>query len=162
MSGPSHSGGEPITDKRQLVDYLAAGAKPRERWRIGTEHEKFVFRRNDLRPVPHEGPAGIRALLEGLQRFGWTPVHDGDNLVGLMGGEATVSLEPGGQFELSGAPLDNLHQTCAEVQQHLRQLRPVCDELGLGLLGMGFLPKWRREDVSFMPKRRYAVMRNYM
>jgi glutamate--cysteine ligase len=162
MSGPSQSGGEPITDKRQLVEYLAAGAKPRERWRIGTEHEKFVFRRNDLRPVPHEGETGIRAMLQRLQRFGWEPVHDGDTLVGLMGGEATVSLEPGGQFELSGAPLDNLHQTCAEVQQHLRQLRPVCDELGLGLLGMGFLPKWRREDVSFMPKRRYAVMRNYM
>ncbi|HUB98181.1 MAG TPA: glutamate--cysteine ligase [Stellaceae bacterium] len=162
MSGPSQSGGEPITDKRQLVDYIAAGAKPRERWRIGTEHEKFVFRRNDLRPVPHDGEAGIRAILERLQRFGWAPVHDGDNLVGLSGGEASVSLEPGGQFELSGAPLDNVHQTCAEVQQHLRQLRPVCEELGLGLLGMGFLPKWRREDVSFMPKRRYAVMRNYM
>ncbi len=162
MSGPSLSGGEPITDKRQLVEYIAAGAKPRERWRIGTEHEKFVFRRDDLRPVGYDGPAGIRALLEGLMRFGWEPVYDADNLIGLKGGEATVSLEPGGQFELSGAPLDNLHQTCAEVQQHLKQLHPVCDELGLGLLGLGFLPKWKREDVGFMPKRRYAVMRNYM
>ena len=162
MSGPSLSGGEPITDKRQLVAFIAAGAKPRERWRIGTEHEKFVFRRDDLRPVGYDGPSGIRALLEGLMRFGWEPVYDADNLIGLKGGEATVSLEPGGQFELSGAPLDNLHQTCAEVQQHLKQLQPVCDELGLGLLGLGFLPKWRREDVPFMPKRRYAVMRNYM
>jgi glutamate--cysteine ligase len=163
MSGPSLSGGEPITDRRQLVEYIEAGAKPRERWRIGTEHEKFVFRRTDLRPVPYDGSEGsIRGLLEGLRRFGWEPVYDGDNLVGLSGGEATVSLEPGGQFELSGAPLDNLHQTCAEVQQHLKQLRPVCDELGVSLLGAGFLPKWRREDVPFMPKRRYAVMRNYM
>jgi glutamate--cysteine ligase len=162
MSGPSLSGGEPITDKRQLVAYLEEGSKPRERWRIGTEHEKFVFRRADLRPVPYDGPDGIRALLEGLTRFGWTPVYDAENLIGLSGGAASVSLEPGGQFELSGAPLDNLHQTCAEVQQHLKQLRPVCDELGLGLLGLGFLPKWTREDVSYMPKRRYAVMRGYM
>ncbi|HXQ50850.1 MAG TPA: glutamate--cysteine ligase [Stellaceae bacterium] len=162
MSGPSLSGGEPITGKRQLVEYIAAGEKPRERWRIGTEHEKFVFRRKDLRPVAYDGPDGIRALLEGLTRFGWSPVYDADNLIALSGGEASVSLEPGGQFELSGAPLDNLHQTCAEVQQHLKQLRPVCSELGLGLLGLGFLPDWRREDVPFMPKRRYAVMRNYM
>jgi glutamate--cysteine ligase len=162
MSGPSLSGGEPITDKRQLVEHIAAGEKPRERWRIGTEHEKFVFRRDDLRPVPYDGDSGIRALLEGLRRFGWEPVYDAENIVGLSGGEASVSLEPGGQFELSGAPLDNLHQTCAEVQQHLKQLRPVCAELGVGLLGAGFQPKWRREDVSFMPKRRYAIMRNYM
>jgi glutamate--cysteine ligase len=162
MSGPSASGGEPIAGKRQLIDYIAAGEKPRERWRIGTEHEKFVFRRKDLRPVPYGGADGIRALLEGLTRFGWSPVYDADNLIALSGGEASVSLEPGGQFELSGAPLDNLHQTCAEVQQHLKQLRPVCGELGLGLLGLGFLPDWRREDVHFMPKRRYAVMRSYM
>jgi len=162
MSGPSLSGGEPITDQRQLVEYIAAGAKPREQWRIGTEHEKFVFRHADLRPVPYDGRDGIRAVLQGLMRFGWQPVLDGDNLVGLSNGTASVSLEPGGQFELSGAPLDNLHQTCAEIGEHLRQLRPVCDELGLGLLGLGFLPKWKREDVSFMPKRRYAIMRRYM
>jgi glutamate--cysteine ligase len=164
MSGPSLSGGEPITDRRQLVEYIADGAKPRERWRIGTEHEKFVFRRSDLQPVPYDAKDGVSilALLQNLQRFGWEPVHDGDNLVGLKGGEASVSLEPGGQFELSGAPLDNLHQTCAEMQQHLKQLRPVCEALGVGLLGAGFQPKWRREDIPFMPKRRYAVMRNYM
>ncbi|HXP31739.1 MAG TPA: glutamate--cysteine ligase [Stellaceae bacterium] len=162
MSAPSASGGEPITDRRQLVEYLAAGAKPRERWRIGTEHEKFVFRRADLRPVGYDGSQGIRALLDGLMRFGWKPVMDGDNMVGLSNANASISLEPGGQFELSGAPLDNLHQTCAELNEHLRQVRPVCDELGLGMLSLGFLPKWRREDVSFMPKRRYAVMREYM
>ena len=162
MSGPSLSGGEQITDKRQLVEYLAGGAKPRAQWRIGTEHEKFVFRTKDLRPVPYDGPDGIRALLEGMMRYGWQPVRDGDNLIGLAGGDASLSLEPGGQFELSGAPLDNLHQTCGEVQLHLKQLRPVCDELGLRMLGMGFLPKWRREDVPFMPKGRYDVMRRYM
>jgi glutamate--cysteine ligase len=162
MSGPSLSGGEPITDQRQLVEYIAAGAKPREQWRIGTEHEKFVFRRSDLRPVPYEGPDGILALLKGLMRYGWEPVYDGENMIGLSNGTASVSLEPGGQFELSGAPLENLHQTCAEVGEHLRQLQPVCDELGVGMMGLGFLPKWKREDVSWMPKRRYAVMGRYM
>ena len=163
MSAPSQTGGAPITDKRQLVEYLAAGCKKPQDWRIGTEHEKFVFRRADLRPVPYEGADGIRALLEGLRRFGWEPVLDGENMVGLShenGG--AISLEPGGQFELSGAPLENLHRTCAELQTHLRQVREVTEELGLGMLGLGFLPKWQREDCFWMPKRRYAVMRRYM
>jgi len=163
MSAPSQSGGAPITDKRQLIDYLAAGCKPPEEWRIGTEHEKFVFRRKDLHPVPYEGADGIRALLEGLRRFGWEPVLDGENMVGLSeAGGGAISLEPGGQFELSGAPLETLHQTCAELQTHLRQVREVTEELGLGMLGLGFLPKWRREDCFWMPKRRYAVMQRYM
>ncbi|HKT19611.1 MAG TPA: glutamate--cysteine ligase [Stellaceae bacterium] len=162
MSAPSHSGGAPITDKRQLIEYLAAGCKPATEWRIGTEHEKFVFRRADLHPVPYEGTDGIRALLEGLRRFGWEPVLDGDNMVGLSAGGAAISLEPGGQFELSGAPLETLHQTCDELHTHLHQVRAVTEELGLGLLGLGFLPKWRREDCFWMPKRRYAVMRRYM
>ena len=163
MSAPSHSGGAPITDKRQLVEYLAEGCKPEAQWRIGTEHEKFVFRREDLRPVPYEGENGIRALLEGLRRFGWQPVLDGDNIVGLSDDSGgAISLEPGGQFELSGAPLENIHQTCDELHTHLRQVREVTEELGLGMLGLGFLPKWKREDCFWMPKRRYAVMRRYM
>jgi glutamate--cysteine ligase len=162
MSAPSQSGGAPITDKRQLIEYLEEGCKPPADWRIGTEHEKFVFRRADLHPVPYEGTDGIRALLEGLRRFGWEPVLDGDTMVGLSGGGAAISLEPGGQFELSGAPLETLHQTCDELHTHLHQVREVTEELGLGLLGLGFLPKWRREDCFWMPKRRYAVMRRYM
>jgi len=162
MSAPSHSGGAPITDKRQLIEHLAEGCKPASQWRIGTEHEKFVFRRADLRPVPYEGESGIRALLEGLRKFGWDPVLDGANIVGLDAGGAALSLEPGGQFELSGAPLETLHQTCAEVQGHLNQTREVTEALGLGMLGLGFLPRWKREDCYWMPKRRYAVMRRYM
>ncbi|HVA14575.1 MAG TPA: glutamate--cysteine ligase [Stellaceae bacterium] len=162
MSAPSHSGGAFVTDKRQLVEYLAAGCKPRDQWRIGTEHEKFIFRRSDLRPVAYEGDNGIRAILEKLQRFGWEPVLDGDNIVGLGDGSGAISLEPGGQFELSGAPLETLHQTCAELHTHLTQMREVTGELGLGMLGLGFLPKWKREDCHWMPKRRYAVMRRYM
>ena len=163
MSAPSLSGGVPITDKRQLVEHLAGGAKPPEQWRIGTEHEKFVFRLSDHRPVAYEGKDGIRALLEGLMRFGWQPVLDGANLVGLGDGKGgAISLEPGGQFELSGAPIETLHQTCQEVTEHLSQVRTVTSELGLGVLGMGFHPTARREDVPWMPKGRYAVMRRYM
>lgn len=162
MSAPSLSGGAVITDKRQLVEYLAAGCKPPADWRIGTEHEKFVFRLKDHSTVAYDGPAGIRALLTGLMRYGWTPVHDGDNIVGLSEAGAAISLEPGGQFELSGAPIETLHQTCKEVNEHLTQVRAVTRELGLGVIGLGFHPTARREDVPWMPKRRYEVMRRYM
>jgi glutamate--cysteine ligase len=162
MSAPPTSSGEKITDKRQLVEYLASGSKPPEAWRIGTEHEKFVFRRSDLRRVPYEGKDGIRALLEGLTRFGWTPVLEGGKPIALSQGQCSISLEPGGQFELSGAPLETVHQTCAEVGTHLKQVREVAGELGIGMIGLGFDPKWRREDVPWMPKGRYAIMRDYM
>jgi glutamate--cysteine ligase len=162
MSGPTTTTGEPITERRQLIEYIQAGCKPPERWRIGTEHEKFVFRRSDLRRVPYEGPDGIRALLEGLTRFGWTPVREGENVIALSQGNCAITLEPGGQFELSGAPLETLHQTCGEVHEHLRQVKQVADELKIGLIGLGFDPKSRREDVSWMPKGRYAIMRRYM
>jgi len=153
----------PITDKRQLVEYLEAGSKPAAAWRVGTEHEKFVFRRSDLRRVPYEGPDGIGALLQGMTRFGWKPVQEKGNTIALSNdAQCAITLEPGGQFELSGAPLDTVHQTCDEVHEHLRQVREVCDEMGLGMLGLGFDPKWRREDVPWMPKARYRIMRDYM
>jgi glutamate--cysteine ligase len=162
MSAPPTSSGEPITNKRQLVEYLAAGNKPPNAWRIGTEHEKFVFRLSDLRPAPYDGPDGIRALLEGMTRFGWTPILENGNPIALSQGQCSISLEPGGQFELSGAPLETIHQTCAEVHTHLKQVREVAAELGVGMIGLGFNPKWRREDVSWMPKGRYKIMREYM
>jgi glutamate--cysteine ligase len=163
MSSPSASGGAPITDKRQLVAYLASGGKLPADWRIGTEHEKFVFRRDDHRRVPYEGASGIGALLQAmLAQGGWAPVLDGETVIGLFDGAAAISLEPGGQFELSGAPLRNLHETCAETHRHLRQVRDVTERLGVGMLGLGFDPEWRREDVPIMPKRRYDIMRRYM
>jgi glutamate--cysteine ligase len=162
MSGPAEAGHARITDRRQLVEYLEAGAKPASQWRIGTEHEKFVFRREDHRPAPYDGPRGIRALLKGLERYGWSEVIEGGHLIALTGSSGSVTLEPGGQFELSGAPLETIHQTCAEVTEHLHQTRAVGEELGLGLLGMGFHPTARREDVDWMPKGRYAIMRSYM
>src|SRR5260221_196121 len=162
MSAPPTTTGEPITDKRQLVEYLAAGSKPPEAWRIGTEHEKFVFRRSDLRRVPYEGPDGIRVLLEGLTRFGWTPVLEAGKPIALSQGQCSISLERGGQFELSGAPLETVHQTCAEVGTHLRQTLQIAGDLRVGLLGLGLDPKWPREDVPWRPKGRYAIMRDYM
>jgi glutamate--cysteine ligase len=163
MSAPPKSPGVPITDLRQLVEYHASGNKPPERWRVGTEHEKFVFRKSDLRRAPYEGPDGIGALLQGMLRFGWEPVVEAGNVIALENdARCSITLEPGGQFELSGAPLETIHQTCDEVHEHLRQVREVCDELGLGMIGLGFDPKSHREDVSWMPKGRYRIMREYM
>jgi len=163
MSAPPKSPGVPITDRRQLIEYHEAGSKPPEAWRVGTEHEKFVFRRSDLRRAPYEGPDGIGALLQGMLRFGWEPVLENGNIIALENdARCSITLEPGGQFELSGAPLETIHQTCDEVHEHLRQVKEVCDELGLGMLGLGFDPKSRREDVGWMPKGRYRIMRDYM
>ncbi|MBF0335594.1 MAG: glutamate--cysteine ligase [Alphaproteobacteria bacterium] len=163
MSAPAQSSGEPITGKAQLVEWLASGCKPPEQWRIGTEHEKFVFGWDDLKAPPYDGPRGIRALLEGLERFGWTPVLENGQPIALLSADgASVSLEPGGQLELSGAPVETVHQTCAEVTQHLRQVKDVAAALNVGMVGLGFQPKWRREDIPWMPKGRYAIMRRYM
>ena len=162
MSGPSQPSAELITDKRQLVSYLESGCKPSEQWRIGTEHEKFAYSLEDYRRLPYEGDKGIRAMLEGLTRFGWQRVEENGHVIALLKGQASVTLEPGGQFELSGAPLDNIHQTCFEVHEHLDQVKEIGSELGTGMIGLGFDPKWRREDVPWMPKGRYKIMREYM
>jgi glutamate--cysteine ligase len=144
-----------------LVRWFEAGAKPKADWRIGAEHEKFVFRLGTHDPVPYE-PQGIKALLEGLTRYGWAPVYEGENVIALERGKASVSLEPGGQFELSGAPLETIHEICEETGGHLQEVKVVADELGLGFLGLGFTPIWTRDQVPVMPKGRYKIMRNYM
>jgi glutamate--cysteine ligase len=150
-----------------LVGAVSKGEKPRDRWRIGAEHEKFVFDRSTLTRPAYEGERGIRAMLEGLKRFGWGPIEENGVLIGLErpgaeGYSASVSLEPGGQLELSGAPLETIHDICAETGQHLVEVKQVADPLGLGFLGVGFDPLWRREDVPVMPKGRYDIMRAYM
>ena len=163
MSAPPQSLGEPITHKAQLVEHLAAGCKPAEDWRIGTEHEKFGFTLDDLRPLPYGGERGIEALLKGLERsFGWEPVYEGDNVIALKHGGCSITLEPGGQFELSGEAVVTIHETCREVNVHLEQVRQVAEPLGIGMLGMGFQPKWARADIPWMPKGRYKIMRDYM
>ena len=151
-----------FTDKSSLVNYFVEGSKPRSSWRVGTEHEKFVFRTSDKRPLPYEGSDGIGEVLYQLQRFGWKAIREGDNIIGLKGGGESITLEPGGQFELSGAPLRTVHETCAEVHRHLVQVKAVGSELDIGFLGLGMLPKWNRADVPIMPKGRYKIMREYM
>jgi glutamate--cysteine ligase len=162
MAGTPSARGAPITDKRQLVEWFEAGNKPPADWRIGTEHEKFAFALDDFRRLPYDGARGIRALLEGLTRFGWEPVLEHGNPIALTKGDCNISLEPGGQFELSGAPLETIHQTCDEVNSHLAEVKEVCAEIGAGMIGLGFDPKWRRADIPWMPKGRYQIMRNYM
>ena len=152
----------PLTTKAELVAYLETGSRPQAEWRIGTEHEKFGFTKADLRPLPYEGPHGIRAMLEGLQRFGWAPVREGGKVIALRQDGQSVTLEPGGQLELSGAAVETLHQTCDEVHDHLNQVRTVADEIDVAFMGVGFQPKWRREDMPVMPKGRYSIMREYM
>lgn len=151
-----------ITHKDQLIAFHASGARAPQDWRIGTEHEKFGFRLDDLRPPVYEGENGIGALLKGLTRFGWQPVEEGGNIIALLRDDASITLEPAGQFELSGAQLENIHQTCKETNQHLSEVKTVGDELGIGFLGMGFQPKWTRADMPWMPKGRYKIMREYM
>ncbi len=165
MSNPGDADTTPITSVQQLADYLAGGGKPRDAWRIGTEHEKFGFRRDGLAPPPYE-PDGIRAMLDGMAGRAWEPILDDGNPIGLKGAGphrgASISLEPGGQFELSGAPLRTLHETKAEFDTHFAELAQVAGPLGLGFAPVGFHPLARREDMPWMPKSRYAIMRRYM
>ena len=163
MSAPQKPASPPVNSKAQLVEDLENACTPQSNWRIGTEHEKFAYNLLNLQPLPYDGVPGIRALLEGMQRFGWMPVLEGENVIALKDNEgASVTLEPGGQFELSGAAVETLHQTCAEVNQHLTQVKEVCEEISAGVIGLGFNPKWRREDIHWMPKGRYKIMRAYM
>ena len=165
MSGPSPDNDEARTvvgGKAELVSYLEEGAKPRDAWRIGTEHEKFPFLTDSLRPVPYEGKRSIRALLEGLNaRFGWPPIMEGKTIIGLSepDGGGSISLEPGGQFELSGAPLETIHETCSEITQHLKETRAVAEPMGVEFLGLGFSPTWSFDETPMMPKGRYGIMK---
>jgi len=162
MSIPQ-SGGGAIERHEQLAEYLADGCKPKDDWRIGTEHEKFGYCRDTRRPLPYDGPRSIKAMLEGLRdRYGWDPVEEAGNIIGLVKDGANVSLEPGGQLELSGAPLETIHQTCDEVNEHLRQVKDVADGIGAGFIGLGAAPEWRHEDMPLMPKGRYKLMDAYM
>jgi glutamate--cysteine ligase len=155
----------PIETRDELVAWIAAGCKPKSQFRIGTEHEKFVFTVEGHRPVPYEARRGIRALLEGMQHLlGWEPIIEDGNIIGLFDvtGGGAISLEPGGQFELSGAPVETVHQTSAELMAHLAQVREVARPLGIGFLGLGMTPNWSRAEIPMMPKGRYRIMTAYM
>ena len=155
----------PVTSVSELTEYLADGNKPKEAFRIGTEHEKFVFYTADNSPVPYAGNAGILKLLEGMQeKTGWEPIIDAGHLIGLVEptGRGAISLEPGGQFELSGAPVETLHETCKESNTHLAVLRDIAEPLGIRFLGIGGSPKWTLAETPRMPKSRYDIMTRYM
>ena len=151
-----------IESRDDLIAIFAGGEKPLGNWRIGTEHEKFVFNVNDHHAPSYDERGGIRDLLMGLTEFGWKPVVENGNVIALSGPDGTISLEPAGQFELSGAALETLHQTCAEAARHLGQCKMIGDRLGLGFLGLGMWPDKKREDLPIMPKGRYGIMLNYM
>ncbi|MGL4309671.1 MAG: glutamate--cysteine ligase [Paracoccaceae bacterium] len=162
MSIPQ-SGGGPIEHPDQLAQFIASGEKPREKWRIGTEHEKFGYLTDTLQPLPYDGPRSIRALLEGLRdRFNWQPVLEQDRIIGLTRDGANVSLEPGGQFELSGAPVLHIGETAAELENHLTEVHAIAGPLGIAFAGLGAAPIWRHEDMPMMPKGRYRLMTDYM
>ncbi len=162
MSIPQQGGG-PIEHPDQLSAYIESGEKPREDWRIGTEHEKFGYLTDTLKPLPYQGKASIQTMLEGLRdRFGWDPVYEGEHIIGLTRNGANVSLEPGGQLELSGAPVETIHQTCDEVNQHLAEVKEIADKIGAGFMGLGAAPIWSLKEMPMMPKGRYRLMTDYM
>ena len=158
----SNSNAAVVEDRAQLVEYFARGEKPKDRWRIGTEHEKFVYSTRDHHAPSYDEPGGIRDLLMALTEFGWKPVEERGKVIALAGPDGTVSLEPAGQFELSGAPLDNLHETCAEAGRHLKQVKAVGDRLGIGFLGLGMWHDKTRAELPIMPKGRYKIMLSHM
>ena len=163
MAAPSTGGGPVIESKDALIGWFESGNKPQEEWKIGTEHEKFAYRISDHSPLAYDSSPGIKDLLIGMQKFGWRPILEDNNVIGLAGDNgANISLEPGGQFELSGAPLDDLHETCNEVHEHLRQIREVNKDLDVGMIGIGFHPELKRSNAPWMPKGRYQIMRDYM
>ncbi|HNN56321.1 MAG TPA: glutamate-cysteine ligase family protein, partial [Novosphingobium sp.] len=154
---------DPVIERRdQLIAPMIAGEKPQARWRIGTEHEKLVFCRKDHHAPSYDEPGGIRDLLLALKDFGWKEVIEGGNVIAMAGSDGTVSLEPAGQLELSGAPLDNLHQTCDETGRHLDQVKAIGERTGKGFLGLGMWPDKARADLPIMPKGRYAIMLRHM
>ncbi|GHG84600.1 glutamate--cysteine ligase [Pseudodonghicola xiamenensis] len=162
MSIPQ-SGGGLIERHEDLAEYLASGCKPKEDWRIGTEHEKFGFIKDSHLPLPYEGEKSILTVLEGLRdRFGWAEVREAGHLIGLTKDGANVSLEPGGALELSGAPVETIHQTCDEVNEHLREVKSISDEIGVGFIGLGAAPIWTHDQMPLMPKGRYKLMDAYM
>jgi len=162
MSIPQ-SGGGPIERFEQLAEYMASGCKPKDQWRIGTEHEKFGWLTATRAPLPYAGDASISTLFQQLEsRYGWTPLREGDNVIGLTRNGANISLEPGGQFELSGAALPNMHDVAAELQTHFDEVASIATPLGIRFMGIGAAPEWGHDTMPVMPKGRYRLMTGYM
>ena len=154
---------DPIIESRdQLVAPMQAGEKSPDKWRIGTEHEKFVYKDFDKHAPSYDEPCGIRDMLLALREFGWEPIEENGKVIAMRGDDGTVSLEPAGQLELSGAPLENLHQTCAETGRHLQQVKAIGEKCDVKFLGLGMWPDKTREELPIMPKGRYDIMLRHM
>ena len=154
---------EVVENKDQLIQYLEDGCKPKNLWKIGTEHEKFGFKKSNLTPLPYRGSCSILSVLKGLiDTFGWKPIEENNVIIGLKKGAANVTLEPGGQLELSGALLENVHETCFEVATHLAEVKTIADRIGAGFIGLGAAPEWLHTQMPKMPKDRYKLMAPYM
>ena len=154
---------EQIENKSQLIDYISSGSKPKSEWKVGTEHEKFGFHTDSLKPLGYTEKGGIRDILNGLKdKFGWRAEYEGEHIVALYRDGCSVTLEPGGQLELSGAPLPDIHATCRETYSHLAEVKAVCENYNSAFIGMGFHPTAKKKDIEFMPKGRYKIMREYM
>jgi glutamate--cysteine ligase len=162
MSIAAPADNSPIENREQLIRHFELGAKTKASLLIGTEHEKFTLDAETFEPVAYEGERGIKALLEGMQKFGYTPLTEGTTLVALERGRANITLEPAGQFELSGAPLTNLHETATELEQHYREVKEIAAQLGLVFVPVGYHPEKTVADMPWMPKGRYKIMREYM
>ena len=152
-----------IENKSQLIDYIASGCKPKSEWKVGTEHEKFGFDTKTLKPLGYHQEGGIKDILNGLKdKYGWQGEYEGENIIALYRDGCSVSLEPGGQLELSGAPLSDVHATCRETNAHLIEVKTVCENFNSAFIGMGFHPTAKKKDIEFMPKGRYKIMSAYM
>jgi len=162
MSIPQ-SGGGPIEDFAALAAYMEQGCKPKSRWSIGTEHEKFGWLTDSRAPLPYAGDRSISALFAGLEaRYGWAPAREGANVIGLTRGDANISLEPGGQFELSGGMMPDLHAGAVELQTHLDEVASIAGPMGVRFMGIGAAPEWTADEMPVMPKGRYRLMTDYM
>ncbi len=158
----SNSNDPVIENIDQLITPMAEGEKPKDRWRIGTEHEKFVYSTTDHHAPSYDEPGGIKDLLLAMREFGWKPVEEGGKVIAMSGSDGAISLEPAGQLELSGAPLENLHETCNETGRHLQQVKAIGEKTGTGFLGMGMWPDKTRAELPIMPKGRYDIMLRHM
>ncbi len=157
------AGAAPVESVEELVAHLRSGEKPRERWRVGTEHEKIGLYEDTHAPVPYEGERGIGALLRRVAaEDGWNPLVEGPHVIGLEKAGASITLEPGGQMELSGAPLRTIHETCDEFHAHLSLMKRVCEPMRIVFLGLGIHPLHGVERIPVMPKARYRIMRRYL
>ena len=153
-----------MINKNHLIEYFFAGVKSKNNLKIGVEHEKFVLNKNSLQPISYDENHGIKNILEKFTKIGWTPSYDDNQktIIALKKGKEAITLEPGGQIELSGDQLDNIHETCEETTNHLRDLKKIGDEFNFILLGMGVEPNLKLDDFPWMPKQRYTIMRKYM